>query len=160
MNFVNRFTGQPFRPRFSVPEIFGEALSYEDQILWLATHFKQLKEYVESFNFATLKQSILEAVARQNKATLDAYMVDVDRRLTAMEGKVDHYVEGDLIWDPTQGTYVPSKEAMRRVYAALVQTGDSHVHDMAQLTVDEMAGKGTHAYSVTGLAEVGWSDEI
>jgi hypothetical protein len=49
---------------------------------------------------------------------------------------------------------------MRRVYAALVQTGDSHVHDMSNLTVDEMNGKTVHAYSVTGLAEVDWSDEI
>lgn len=158
--FLNRFTGQPFNPRFNVPEVFGEALSYEDQVIWLAKHFKELKDYVASFDFPNLKADILRAVNRQNKATLDAFMVDVDRRLTIMEGKVNSFVDGDLMWDPTQGNYVPSKEAMRRVYAALVQTGDSHVHDMSHLTVDEMAGKGTHAYSVTGLAEVGWSDEI
>ena len=159
-NYINPFTGRPFQPRFNVPEVFGEALSYEDQILWLAKHFKALKDFIDGLNLATFKGEILAAVAKQNEATLEAFMITVDKRLSAMEAKVDGYVEGDVIWDPTQGTYAPSKEVMRRVYAALVQTGESHVHDMARLTVEDMEGKGTHAYSVTGLAEVGWSDEI
>lgn len=160
MAFINRFTGGVFRPRFSVPEVFGEALSYEDQVLWLAKHFKELADKVDALDLDAFRTEILQAVDEEIAVRLARFMVSVDRRLTAMEQKIDSYVGGDLIWDPTQGDYVPSKEAMRRVYAALVQTGDSHVHDMAQLTVDEMNGKGTHAYSVTGLAEVGWSDEI
>ena len=158
--FLNRFTGMPFRPRFDVPEVFGEALSYEDQILWLAKHFKELKDYVDSFDFSTIKEDILAEVTGAVNAIINPFKTETNRRLAAMEERIDHYVDGDLMWDPTQGAYVPSKEAMRRVYAALVQTGDSHVHDMADLTVNQMAGKGTHAYSVTGLAEVDWSDEI
>lgn len=160
MSFINRFTGRPFQPRFNVPEIFGEALSYEDQILWLATHFKELADKISALDLDGFRRQILEAVDTEIEIKLSRFMVSVDRRLTEMERKVDACAAGDLIWDPTQGDYVPSKEAMRRVYAALVQTGNSHVHDMAQLTVDDMNGKGAHAYSVTGLAEVGWSDEI
>lgn len=158
--FLNRFNGQPFRPRFNVPEVFGEALSYEDQILWLATHFKQLKDFVDGLGLDTIKEDVLSAVTARVEAILTPFMGDVNRRISQMEERIDHVVSSDLIYDPTQGGYVPSKEAMRRVYAALVQTGTSHVHDMSQLTVDDMAGKGTHAYSVTGLAEVDWSDEI
>lgn len=158
--FTNRFTGRPFAPRFNVPEVFGEALSYEDQILWLAKHFKQLKDYIDSLQLDTWKQDIIAALEAENKKILDKFFAEVDRRLIAIEHKVDEAVEDGLIWDPTQGQYVGSKEAMRRTYGALVQTGDSHVSDMAHLTVDELAGKTVHAYSVKALAEVGWSDEI
>lgn len=158
--FLNRFTNLPFRPRFNVPEVFGEALSYEDQVLWLAHHFNELDEFVKSLNLANLKAEIIAAVAEQNKITLDKFMVEVNQRLSAMESKVDGYVEGNLIYDPTCGDYRPSKETMRRVYAALVQSGDSHVHDMSDLTVEELSEKGTHAYSVAAKNHVGWSDEI
>lgn len=160
MIYKNPFTGRPFQPRFNVPEIFGEALSYEDQVLWLAKHFKELKDYVDGLGLDTIKEDVLAAVTARVEAILDPFMADLKQRISAMEEKIDHVVASDMIYDPTQGGYVPSKEAMRRVYAALVQTGTSHVHDMSQLTVDEMNGKGTHAYSVTGLAEVDWSDEI
>lgn len=160
MIYKNPFTGRPFQPRFNVPEIFGEALSYEDQILWLAKHFKELKDYVDGLGLDTIKEDVLAAVTTRVEAILDPFMADLKYRISAMEEKIDHVVASDMIYDPTQGGYVPSKEAMRRVYAALVQTGNSHVHDMADLTVDAMNGKGTHAYSVTGLAEVDWSDEI
>lgn len=158
--FLNRFTGRPFQPRFNVPEIFDEALSYEDQVIWLAKHFKKLKDYVDGLGLDTIKEDVLAAVTSRVEQMLNPFMVDVNRRLSQMEERIDHVVESDMIYDPTQGGYVPSKEAMRRVYAALVQSGASHVHDMSQLTVDDMAGKGTHAYSVTALAEVDWSDEI
>lgn len=158
--FLNRFTNRPFRPQFNVPEVFGEALSYEDQVLWLAVHFKELDDYVKSLDLKNLKDEIIEAVAEQNKRTLDQFMVSVDRRLSAMEAKVDGYVEGSLIYDPTSGDYRPSKETMRRVYAALVQSGNSHVHDMSDLTVEELSEKGTHAYSVAAKNHVDWSDEI
>lgn len=157
---INRFTGTPFRPRFDVPEVFGEALSYEDQILWLAKHFKKLKDYVDSFDFDKMKDEIIDEVETTVTGLLTPFMAEVRSRLTEIERKVDDGAAENLIWDPTQGDYVPSKEAMRRVYAALVQTGTSHVHDMSNLTVDEMNGKTVHAYSVTGLAEVDWSDEI
>lgn len=160
MNYRNPFTGRPFQPRFNVPEIFGEALSYEDQVIWLAKHFKELKAYVDGLGLDTIKEDVLDAVTARVEAILDPFMADLKYRISAMEEKIDHVVASDMIYDPTQGGYVPSKEAMRRVYAALVQTGNSHVHDMSQLTVNEMNGKGTHAYSVTGLAEVDWSDEI
>lgn len=160
MNYRNPFTGRPFQPRFDVPEIFGEALSYEDQIIWLAKHFKKLKDFVDGLGLDTIKEDVLEAVTLRVEQMLEPFMADISYRISKMEEKVDHVAASDLIYDPTQGGYVPSKEAMRRVYAALVQTGTSHVHDMSQLTVDAMSGKGTHAYSVTGLAEVDWSDEI
>lgn len=160
MIYKNPFTGRPFQPRFSVPEVFGEALSYEDQIIWLAKHFKELKDYVDGLGLDTIKEDVLAAVTARVEAILDPFMADLKYRISAMEEKIDHVVASDMIYDPTQGGYVPSKEAMRRVYAALVQTGNSHVHDMSQLTVNEMNGKGAHAYSVTGLAEVDWSDEI
>ena len=160
MIYKNPFTGRPFQPRFNVPEIFGEALSYEDQVIWLAKHFKELKDYVDDLGLDTIKEDVLAAVTEKVEALLDPFMSDLKQRISAMEEKIDHVVASDMIYDPTQGGYVPSKEAMRRVYAALVQTGNSHVHDMSQLTVEEMNGKGTHAYSVTGLAEVDWSDEI
>lgn len=160
MIYKNPFTGRPFQPRFNVPEIFGDALSYEDQVIWLAKHFKELKDYVDGLGLDTIKEDVLAAVTARVEAILDPFMADLKYRISAMEEKIDHVVASDMIYDPTQGGYVPSKEAMRRVYAALVQTGNSHVHDMSQLTVNEMNGKGTHAYSVTGLAEVDWSDEI
>lgn len=159
-NYINPFTHRPFQPRFNVPEVFGEALSYEDQILWLAKHFKELKDRVDSIHPEELKDEILADVTKYVEATLDSFMVVVNRRLIAMEKKIDSYVASDLIYDPTQGGYVPSKDAMRRVYAALVQSGESHVHDMSQLTVTELAGKTAHAYSVAALGEVDWSDEI
>lgn len=158
--FLNRFNGRPFSPRFNVPEVFSEALSYEDQVIWLATHFKKLKDFVDGLGLDTIKEDVLAAVTLRVEQMLTPFMSNVNRRLSQMEERIDHVVVSDLIYDPTQGGYVPSKEAMRRVYAALVQTGTSHVHDMSQLTVNDMSGKGTHAYSVTGLAEVDWSDEI
>ena len=87
-NYINPFTGRPFQPRFNVPEVFGEALSYEDQILWLAKHFKALKDFIDGLNLATFKGEILAAVAKQNEATLEAFMITVDKRLSAMEAKV------------------------------------------------------------------------
>lgn len=160
MNYMNPFTGRPFQPRFNVPEIFGKALSYEDQILWLAKHFKKLYDYVMSMNLETIREEVLEAARQQTQAMIGAALSPVLRRLDAVEAKVDAATTGGIIFDPTQGAYVPSKQAMRRLYAALVQSGQSHVSDMAYLTVDELAGKTVHAYSVSALAEVGWSNEI
>lgn len=160
MNYRNPFTGRPFQPRFNVPEIFGEALSYEDQIIWLAKHFKKLYKYVMSLNLEDFRNEVLEAARRQTDNMLVAALSPVLRRLDAVEAKVEAATTGGLIFDPTQGAYVPSKQAMRRLYAALVQSGQSHVSDMAYLTVDEMAGKTVHAYSVAALAEVDWSNEI
>lgn len=158
--YRNPFTGRPFRPRFDVPEVFGEALSYEDQILWLAKHFKRLKDKVDSLDINQIKEDVLDAARQQTQAMLDAFIIPVNQRLNDMEAKIDAATTGGLIYDPTQGAYVPSKDAMRRMYAALVQTGTSHVYDMDYLTVAEMSGKTVHAYSVAGLAEVGWSNEI
>ena len=160
MPSFNRFTGRPFAPRFNVPEVFGEALSYEDQILWLAKHFKELNDLVNGLDPDGLQDEILKECLAATTALMESWTMTFSARLNEMQKLLEAATTGGLIYDPTQGGYVNSKEAMRRMYAALVQTGDSHVHDMAQLTVDELAGKGTHAYSVAALGEVGWSDEI
>lgn len=160
MPYYNRFTGRPFSPRFSVPEVFGEALSYEDQILWLAKNFKKLQDLIDDIDPEGLHDEILKECLAATMKLMETWTTEFSKRLDEMQKELDVATTGGLIYDPTQGGYVNSKEAMRRMYAALVQTGDSHVHDMAQLTVDELAGKGTHAYSVAALGEVGWSDEL
>lgn len=160
MPYFNRFAGRPFEPRYNLPETFGEALSYEDQILWLARHFKELQDLVDKIDPEGLHDTILRECMAATQALVDTAIRAFELRLNQMQEELDAATTGGLIYDPTQGAYVNSKEAMRRVYAALLQSGDSHVHDMSQLTVSQLAGKGTHAYSVAALAEVDWSDEI
>lgn len=156
MIYRNPFTGRPFSPRFDIPEIFGDALSYEDQIIWLAKHFRKLKKWIEGLGLDTIRRDIMDEVIK----LFDAEQKATDAKLAALDAKIDAAVTGGLIYDPTQGAYVPSKEAMRRLYAALVQSGTSHVYDMAYLTVEELSGKQVHGYSVAALAEVPWSNEI
>lgn len=68
----------PFNPRFSIPETFGDALSYEGQIHWLADMYSHLLaigtnwEQVENF----LNNYVISAEINENGYLVITYGVN------------------------------------------------------------------------------------
>lgn len=118
MAYVNPVTGQPVAPHFTVPAVFREGLSYQDQILLLAS---KLQETID----ASISREELEAtkalVAAQNAkiAAQDDQIRELAAYVRDLEGQIDAIAQEQRIYDVTQGAYTDSKRAMRRLYQLL-----------------------------------------
>lgn len=145
----NPLTRKPFRPRLQIPEIFGQALSYEDQILclihWVTEQIEDI-DYVSSADLVALDEKLtaaINAVATRSETDLNRAVADLKKQIDAMS-------MGAQIWDVTVGSYRENQTAMRATVNRLAVRGVT-VAEMVSIytTCQALAGSGL---TVAGVA--------
>ena len=100
-------TGFPLAARFSIPEIFGQAISYEDKIIqlgrWIGLFKRTLQDALCYLQTNVEKQgdkiAALETYVNEQMAALNASMTDLenkvgtyDDKLAAMQAAIDNVI--------------------------------------------------------------------
>lgn len=152
MSMRNPLTKRPFAPRLQIPEIFGQALSYEDQILtlihWVTSTLADI-EYVSEDDLTALDAKLTAAIQAVAAGSAD----DLARAVAELERQIDNIAQGSQLWDVTVGSYRDNQLAMREaarfvaVHALTVQ----QVGTM-DITVEQLADSGLNCW---GLAVLG-----
>lgn len=134
----------PYTP--TIPAFYWNAKSTEEIIKHLACNYDHITAY-----FDTLTKAI-NAINED----MDTFKQNVENRVSAMEQSLATLMDnlenvGDkmIIYDPTQGTYVDSKIAMRNMYRELAVFG-ARVNQVATKTVDDMAKHRTDETAAIG----------
>lgn len=153
MDAINPFTKRSFRPRLQIPEIFGQAMSYEDQIHMLL-HW--VNEQLSGFDFASHEEvaalgdklaAAIQAVADQDAAALRAAVADLENQIAKISA-------GAQIWDISHGRYTENQQAMRNTGAFLaVHAITCEQLASLEITVSELStiGINCHGLAVLGL---------
>lgn len=127
----------PYTP--VIPAFYWNAKSTEEIIKYLACENEHITAYLDYIT---------------NK--INTALTDYDNRLTQMQSTIATYTkivddlqnilenigDGMLVYDPTKGTYVDSKIAMRDMYRELAVFG-ARVSQIATLTVEQSAKHST-----------------
>lgn len=134
----------PYTP--VIPSFYWDAKSTEEIIKHLACEYDHITAY-----FDTLATAI-----NTLSADIKTFETNVENRIRAMEKSLAALLDslervGDkmVIYDPTQGTYVDSKIAMRNMYRELAVFG-ARVNQVATKTVDDMAKHRTDETAAVG----------
>lgn len=155
MPYRNPVTGQTVAPHFTVPAVFREGLSYQDQILLLAS---KLQETIDT----SISRDELEAtealVAAQDAkiAAQDQEIRDLAAYVRELEEQIDAISREQRVYDVTQGAYTDSKRAMRRLYQYL-----SYAHYPAQeCLVSSVALRTVSAVAGVTCYQLAWGDKV
>lgn len=108
---INPITGKPVAPRLTVPEIFGTALSYQDQILMLAHWTKSTIDGIElasADDMAALKAQITAL-----QALVDANRKEVAAALAKLQDELDKISAGHQIYAVYEGDFEENETCMR-----------------------------------------------
>lgn len=134
----------PYTP--VIPAFYWGAKSTEEIIKYLACEHDHITAYLDELTTAINNLS----------ADVRTFETDIETRVSAMEELVATLIEnlehvGDkmIIYDPTKGTYVDSKIAMRDMYRELAVFG-ARVNQLATKTVDDMAKHRTDETAAVG----------
>lgn len=152
MPILNPMTGQPIAPRFTVPDIFGGAMSYTDQIQMLIAWVEQ---QVSGLDYVS-EDALAEAVATLQAAIAAGDAADAQALANAvsyLEGLISGTSEGALIWDLSRGRYGANQDVTRS-NALLFDPWACTVEQLNALglTVDRLS---TCGLNCAGLAAVG-----
>lgn len=134
----------PYTP--VIPAFYWNAKSTEEIIKHLACEYDHITAYFDQLTTAINTMS----------ANIKIFETNVENRIRAMEKNLTTLLDnlervGDnmLIYDPTQGTYVDSKIAMRNMYrelsvygARVAQVAEKSVSDMSKHRTDETSAVG------------------
>ena len=148
----NPITKRPFAPRLQIPEIFGQALSYEDQILtlihWVTSTLADV-EYVSDDDLTALDAKLTAAI----QAVAAGAAGDLARAVAELERQIDNIAQGSQLWDVSVGAYrdnqLAMREAARFVAVHALTVGQVGAMDM---TVEQLADSGLSCW---GLAVLG-----
>lgn len=145
----NPLTKQPFAPRLQIPDIFGQALSYEDQILtlihWVTSTLADV-EYVSEDDLTALDAKLTAAIQAVAAESAD----DLARAVADLESQISGISEGSQIWDVTTGSYRENQTAMRATVNRLAVRGATIAEMIAiYQTCQALAGSGL---TVAGVA--------
>lgn len=134
----------PYTP--AIPAFYWNAKSTEEIIKYLACEYDHITAYFDQ----------LTAAINTMSADIKTFETNVENRIRAMEKSLAALLDslervGDkmVIYDPTQGTYVDSKIAMRNMYRELAVFG-ARVNQVATKTVDDMAKHRTDETAAVG----------
>ena len=134
----------PYTP--VIPAFYWNAKSTEEIIKHLACEHDHITAYLEQ---------LANAVNALN-ANVQTFENDVENRVSAMERTVEqllaaleHVGDKMIIYNPTTGTYMDSKTAMRDMYRELAVFG-ARVSQLADKTVDDMAKHRTDETAAVG----------
>lgn len=148
----NPLTKQPFTPRLQIPEIFGQALSYEDQILmlirWVTSTLADI-EYVSEDDLTALDTKLAAAI----QAVAAGSAEDLARAVADLERQIDNISKGSQLWDVTVGSYRDNQLTMREAarFVAVHALTVEQVGTM-DMTVEQLADSGLNCW---GLAVLG-----
>lgn len=153
MNIKNPITGRPFGPRLTIPEIFGQALSYEDQILMLVNWVTEAIAnigYVSKDDLTALDERLTAAI----KAVQAGAASDLQSAVSDLEYQISQISEGQQIWDVTRGAYGAGKPVIRKtVWFVVVHAITCEQLGRMEITVQQLADSGIncHGLAVLGL---------
>lgn len=148
----NPITKRPFAPRLQIPEIFGQALSYEDQILtlihWVTSTLADV-EYVSDDDLTALDAKLTAAIQAVKAGAAD----DLARAVAELERQIDNIAQGSQLWDVSVGSYRDNQLAMREAarFVAVHALTVEQVGKM-EMTVEQLADSGLNCW---GLAVLG-----
>lgn len=148
----NPLTKRPFAPRLQIPEIFGQALSYEDQILtlihWVTSTLADV-EYVSEDDLTALDAKLTAAIQAVAAGAAD----DLARAVAELERQIDNIAKGSQLWDVSVGSYRDNQLAMREAarFVAVHALTVEQVGTM-EMTVEQLADSGLNCW---GLAVLG-----
>lgn len=148
----NPLTKKPFTPRLQIPEIFGQALSYEDQILmlirWVTSTLADI-EYVSEDDLTALDTKLTAAI----QAVAAGSAEDLARAVADLERQIDNIAKGSQLWDVTVGAYRDNQLTMREAarFVAVHALTVEQVGTM-DMTVEQLADSGLNCW---GLAVLG-----
>lgn len=148
----NPLTKKPFSPRLQIPEIFGQALSYEDQILmlirWVTSTLADV-EYVSEDDLTALDTKLTAAIQAVAAGSAD----DLARAVADLERQIDNIAKGSQLWDVTVGSYRDNQLTMREAarFVAVHALTVEQVGTM-DMTVEQLADSGLNCW---GLAVLG-----
>lgn len=148
----NPLTKKPFSPRLQIPEIFGQALSYEDQILtlihWVTSTLADV-EYVSEDDLMALDAKLTAAIQAVAAGAAD----DLARAVAELERQIDNIAKGSQLWDVSVGSYRDNQLAMREAarFVAVHALTVEQVGTM-EMTVEQLADSGLNCW---GLAVLG-----
>lgn len=134
----------PYTP--VIPAFYWNAKSTEEIIKYLTREYDRITAYLDE---------LTNAVNNLN-ANMQTFEDDIEKRVSIMEQSLatllenlEHVGDKMLIYDPTKGTYVDSKIAMRDMYRELAVFG-ARVNQIASKNVDDMAKHRTDETAVVG----------
>lgn len=148
----NPLTKKPFAPRLQIPEIFGQALSYEDQVLmlirWVTSTLADI-EYVSEDDLTALDTKLTAAI----QAVAAGSAEDLARAVADLERQIDNISKGSQLWDVTVGSYRDNQLTMREAarFVAVHALTVEQVGTM-DMTVEQLADSGLNCW---GLAVLG-----
>ena len=148
----NPLTKRPFAPRLQIPEIFGQALSYEDQILtlihWVTATLADV-EYVSEDDLKALDAKLTAAIQAVAAGAAD----DLARAVAELERQIDNIAKGSQLWDVSVGAYRDNQLTMREAarFVAVHALTVEQVGTM-EMTVEQLADSGLNCW---GLAVLG-----
>lgn len=148
----NPLTKRPFAPRLQIPEIFGQALSYEDQILtlihWVTSTLADV-EYVSEDDLKALDAKLTAAIQAVAAGAAD----DLARAVAELERQIDNIAKGSQLWDVSVGAYRDNQLTMREAarFVAVHALTVEQVGTM-EMTVEQLADSGLNCW---GLAVLG-----
>ena len=134
----------PYTP--VIPAFYWNAKSTEEIIKYLTREYDHITAYLDE---------LTNAVNNLN-ANIQTFEDDIEKRVSTMEQSVatllenlEHVGNKMIIYDPTKGTYVDSKIAMRDMYRELAVFG-ARVNQIASKNVDNMAKHRTDETAAVG----------
>lgn len=110
--YTNPVTGQPFIPRLNVPEIFGNDLSYSDQIQMLAAYVSNELSALDYVTQEDLTQAI-QAVNDNLAGTASAIRLELVNATGELQRQIDAISAGFEVYDISAGAYRVNQDAMR-----------------------------------------------
>lgn len=155
--YKNPITGKPFAPRLNVPEVFGTAMSYEDQIHMLLAYVNNILETSDFATKSDVASSVASAIASAQKL-VDALRGETIDRTAYLQRQIDEMAAGYDIYGIYLGAYGPNQDVMRGTGNFLAV----HALTCAQLGAMEItcaelrdSGINVHGLAVLGLWLIG-----
>lgn len=134
----------PYTP--AIPAFYWNAKSTEEIIKYLACEYDHITSY---FDQLTTAINTISTDIKTFETNVENRIRTMEKTLTTLLDNLEHVGDKMVIYDPTQGTYVDSKIAMRNMYrelsvygARVTQAASKNVADIAKHRTDEMSTVG------------------
>ena len=134
----------PYTP--VIPAFYWDAKSTEEIIKHLASEYDHIAAY---FDGLTAAINTISADIKTFENRVNERVSAMEKTLAALLDNLEHVGDKMVIYDPTQGTYVDSKIAMRNIYRELAVFG-ARVNQVATKTVGDMAKHRTDETAAIG----------
>lgn len=134
----------PYTP--AIPAFYWNAKSTEEIIKYLACEYDHITAY---FDQLTAAINTMSADIKTFETNVENRIRTMEKSLAALLDNLERIGDKMVIYDPTQGTYVDSKIAMRNMYRELAVFG-ARVNQVATKTVDDMAKHRTDETAAVG----------